>query len=197
MLPLAMRKVVMKRTAIRLIAALVSFFVGVSIATVWMYSRVRNMELPPCQSCAEIYSSSPEILTASVCEIVNNPERYANRTVRVQAMLHNDAGYIYLYDESRPCGQNSILYVGLTEPLKSCEGTRKTLTVHSGIGTWYDGTVSITVVGRLGHIEEYRGFYDGENGFNVLCIERVSSVGSGMLGRIRYTIGEVVKRAGL
>jgi hypothetical protein len=184
----------MKRIILWSIAALFTFLAGISVTTGWILYRAENTEHPPCRSCAETYSLASEIPTVSVCEIVNNPEPYANRIVRIQAKFVHDAGYISLRDNAQPCGQSSSLRAGLAvDELQSCEGTGKALVIHSGFGNWYDGGANITFVGRYGRIEDNRGFDHGERGVNILCLEEVSPLGSGSYGRIRYTIGKLFR----
>ncbi len=175
-----------------------TFLIGISVATIWMLSRVENTEAPPCRSCAETYSLASEIPMVSVREVVNNPERYANRIIRIRARFVHDSGYISLHDQVQSCGHFSFLRAGLSvEQVQSCEGTRKALAIHSGFGTWYDGGSNITIVGRYGRIEDDRGFNDGESGVNILCLEEVSPLDSGLSGRIHYTIEKLFRRSGL
>src|SRR5438067_13830710 len=91
----------MKRLALRLTIALVTFVIGVSITAVWLFRRQPPLllEKPPCRSCSEIYSSAnQDIKTVAFSDVVHNPENYSNQIIRLRAILHNDAGYKSLLD---------------------------------------------------------------------------------------------------
>ena len=76
--------------------------------------------------------------------------------------------------------------MGLARPLRACTGTQKMLVMHSGLGTWYDGAVSVTVLGYYGIIGNPKSYHQGREGFNIVCLERVEPIGSTRRGRINY-----------
>lgn len=177
----------MRRLTLRVAVTCLTFVVGVAAASVGMVSRVAEKEEAPCRDCSEIYSSS-EILTVTLCEISANPERYRGRLVRIRAVFHHDAGTIHLFD---PCGSGGAARAGVAESCGACAGAWKALSIYSGYRTWYDGDADVVVVGRAGRIEG-NNFYQGLDGFNVLCLERAGPAGSGVWQRVYYTIGRGV-----
>ena len=176
----------MSRFTLRILITLLTFVGGVAAASVWMVSRLGETEQPPCRSCASIYTS-PEIPSVTVCELTAGPALYRGRMVRVKAMFYHDAGHVDLHDET--CGGR--VHAGLSNIYESCAGTRKALKMYSGFGTWYDSAASVVVVGSLGRLEDATLYDDGNDGFNLVCLEQAEPIGSGVWERIYYTVGEL------
>ncbi|MDQ3820023.1 MAG: hypothetical protein M3362_20430 [Acidobacteriota bacterium] len=101
----------MPRYTLRLTVALLTFLVGVAASSVFMVSRIADIEEPPCRSCSAVYSSS-EIPAATVVEISADPEAYRGRLVRVRGIFHRDAAAIHLL---APRGGGGAMYAGLAE----------------------------------------------------------------------------------
>jgi len=173
----------LRSISLRFITALLTFGIGIAISSVWLISRV-DEEQAPCRSCATIYASQSEIPTVSLRELEGNEERYKNRVVRVNAVFRSDAGTVSLHDESG--GTKG----GFAENSVSCVGAEKSLSVYSGYETWYDGTAHVAVIGKYGRIEP-KNFYQGYDGFNIMCLERAKPTDSGLRGRISYTVGKL------
>lgn len=176
----------MRRFILRAALALLTFTISVAVASVWMVSRIPIKEEPPCRSCSELYSSS-QILTVTLCEISANPVLYRGQIVRVRAVFHHDGMTIHLLDS---CGRGGAMYAGMAESCGACDGARKALSIYSGYETWYDNDADVVVIGRSGSIEG-NNFYQGYEGFNILCVERVEPFGLGVWQRIQYTVGQV------
>ena len=161
----------MRRITLRMLVATITFLIGVAVTSVWLISGVSEHEVPPCRACAEIYASS-EIPTVSLCEVIDNPERFQNQIVRIRAEFIHDAGYIFL--SYRSCGNGNHVPAGFTESSGSCVGNRKLLSRYSGFESWYDSSADVVVVGRFGRIEFEKNFSHGRDGFNIMCLEQVS-----------------------
>jgi hypothetical protein len=101
---------------------------------------------------------------------------------RIRATFENDAGNTTLGGSE--CKRT--VPAGLARPLRACAGTRKMLVMHSGLGTWYDGAVSVTVLGYYGIIGNPKSYHHGKEGFNIVCLEHVEPIGSTLRGRINY-----------
>jgi hypothetical protein len=174
----------------RFAAGLVTFTIGVivasAVAAVWKVSRIADMERPPCRNCAALYAPS-EIPAISICELKNHLEHYRGRVVRVRATFSHDAGQVNLHDDACP---RSPLHAGMSDSFQSCAGTRKALTIYSGFGSWYDSAAQVVLIGRAGRLENPTLFED-DNGFNIVCLERVESKGSGKEERVKYTLGRL------
>ena len=178
----------MRRLTLRILVALLTFAIGVAAASVWMVSRIAESEEPPCRSCSEIYTSS-EISTVTFRELSANPGEFRGKLVRVEAIFHHDSGAISLRGE-RWAGPGAM-YAGVAESRGACPGAWKALTVYSGYRTWYDSEADVVVVGRLERIDGEGDFYAGREGFNILCLERVEPIGSGIRQRVYYAIGRL------
>lgn len=182
----------MRSLTLRFVVALLTFSVGVAVASVWLVSRV-DPETPPCRSCAEIYASAAhEIPTVTLCEVVSNPEHYRDQIVRLDVSFRSDSGSVSISDDAGNCAKDAYTYAGFADPHASCVETQKALSVYSGYRTWYDAPpVEVVIVGRFGIIDD-RNFYGGREGFNILCLEQVKPDGTGLLERIYYTLGRAV-----
>ena len=87
---------------------------------------------------------------------------------------------------------------GLPESFASCDGALKMLIVHTGLGfqRGYNGRANVSVAGRYGRIRS-NDSSAGETGLTILCVERVTPIGSEIRGRIRYTFEEFSRRIGI
>lgn len=182
------------RVVLGLVVALLSFCFAV-----WFVSGADEREQPPCRSCAALYSA--EIPTVSLCDIARAPDRFSGKMIRVRSEFRHDAGTIILDDAVGGCERSAFLYAGLDESFAACDGALEELALHSGFGTWYDGSAAVTVVGRFGRIETANSFYTGEVGFTIMCLEHAeqremdtaASMFYGSLARMYFTIGRVAK----
>ena len=181
----------MRRRTRRLIIVIFFLIILVPSLTVWLVSRIPDIEVPPCRNCASMYGS-PVVPTVTLCELAAHREQYAGKVVRVSATFHHDSGTINLYDHD--CVPSAAMYAGIAPSCEYCVGAKKALTMYTGYGTWYDSIATVTLVGRVGRIEGDNNFYRGYDGFNVLCVERVAPIGSGVGHRIYYTIGQIANR---
>jgi len=173
----------------RVAAAVLTFTIGVvvvvAVGAVLKVARIAELEQPPCNGCAQLYSTSP--VSVSVCELKQHLEEYRGRIVRVDTKFHHDAGQVSLLDDACP---KVYLHADLSDSCQSCIGARKALSVYSGFGTWYDSTARVVVLGRIGRLENST-FFEDENGFNIDCIESAEPIGSATDLRIKYTQGEL------
>ena len=83
------------------------------------------------------------------------------------------------------------MHAGLSNSFESCAGAMKALKIYSGFRTWYDSTANVVVIGSVGLLENPTLFDDGKDGFNIVCLERVSPGEYPMQDRIRYASGEL------
>jgi hypothetical protein len=173
----------MKLTA-RFAAAVLVLLLGIGIpaAAGWFVSRTPETENSPCQSCSSLYSSFA-IQTWDICNIPPTSD-HSDRLFRIRATFENDAGDTTLGLGDTECRR--AVRAGLARPLSACVGTQKMLVMHSGLGTWYDGAVSVTVLGYFGLIENPKSYHRSREGFNIECLERVEPIGSTLRGRINY-----------
>jgi len=104
----------MKYSAIRLIAALTTFTIGVALVTLWLgytdaghtrraktpCQRRARMEMPPPTAAPGAESPAGEGLSPvlSYCELAWNPDRYDGKIVRVRAALRLSIHGLFLSD---------------------------------------------------------------------------------------------------
>ncbi|MDQ3134720.1 MAG: hypothetical protein M3Q76_07950, partial [Acidobacteriota bacterium] len=89
----------MRQITLRLVVALFSFCIGIFMTGVWLVSRHEQREPAPCRSCSKVYSSDTSLIpTATLSEIKRDPQLFFASSVRVHAVLENDAGQITLLD---------------------------------------------------------------------------------------------------
>jgi hypothetical protein len=181
----------MQSLSLRVVVALLTFSIGLAVASVWAIISVER-DAAPCNSFASFYAAAAdEIPTVTLCEIVSDPERYRDRVVRLKATFYHDAGTVSLGEKGN-CAKSTHTYAGFAGFPASCAGNQKLLSIHSGYSTWYDGPpVDLVVVGRSGIVND-GNFYQGREGFNILCVEQVTPDGMGIWQRIYYTVGKVV-----
>jgi hypothetical protein len=181
----------MRSHALRVVVRLLTFGLGLAVASVWLVSRV-DPETPPCRSCAAIYASAAnEIPTVTLCDIANDPERYRGRMVRLDVIFLYDSGTFAISDATAGCAKNNIFPGVFADSHASCEDTQKALSIYSGYKTGYDmSPVGVVVVGSLDFIVTRRIHGDGE-GFNILCLEQVKPEGAGIVQRIYYTVNRI------
>jgi hypothetical protein len=171
----------MRRITLRVAVALVTFFVGIGVSILWLINRsseVGTIENPPCHSCSQIYSTSPELPTVSFCDFVRKPKHYAGKVIRIRAILDYDSGQKFLSDKT--CEEKAI-YAEYDESMQSCAGAKKKLDTLLGRNPgWFkmpvDGNAGVTVIGRYGRIDNSRFIQKGDNGFLILCVERAQAV---------------------
>jgi hypothetical protein len=174
----------------RSLAGVAVLLTGASVAlafALWLDSRPPRMELAPCRACASVYASSP-IADLDLCTVMSAPEEFRDRTVRVDGVFLHDAGQTMLVSDA--CKKQSI-FVGMSRDLVACAGTEKALEIHTGFRSWYDSEAAVTLVGRIGEIDNPDSYYLGEYGLNILCLERVNPLFKP--SRIRYAIGRFFK----
>lgn len=157
----------MIRLRYTLAAAGLSFLIGVFLTSILDRSP---LEQPPCRACGRFYVSPVPLV--SICELKNNRAQYEGKVVRVRADFHHDAGLVNLTDH---CG---TIHTGFSDLCKACGGAVEALTLHTGFGSWYDGTARVVVFGRIGPLENPT-LYPDKNGFNIDCLESVEATGSG------------------
>lgn len=80
----------MKQLIVRLIIVVITFIIAVTAAALWLMYRSSNNEKSAVET---IRSEAP----ATCCELMQNPDRYYSKTIRIQAVL---LGYheLALYD---------------------------------------------------------------------------------------------------
>src|SRR6266545_4420123 len=79
-----------------------------------------------------------------------------------------------------------VIRTGLNDSCEAGAGARKALTIYSGFETWYDSSAIVVMVGQAGRINNPKSFFHGDDGFNILCLERVEPIGSGESARRKY-----------
>lgn len=99
----------MKYSVVRLIAALITFTVGVALVTLWLgvndSGRTRRAQTP-CLRRAQVETVTPAYPAAgespdrilAYCELVTNPERYDGQVVRVRATIRMSIHGLFLGD---------------------------------------------------------------------------------------------------
>ena len=107
----------MKNSAVRLIAALVTFTVGVALVTLWLghqhtghtrraktpcHRRAQAETPPPAAPRADFAADEGLLPVLAYCELVDNPERYDGKFVRVRASLRMSIHGLFLSDVT--CG---------------------------------------------------------------------------------------------
>ena len=171
----------MRRISLRVAMALLTFLVGIVVSILWLVNRsseVKAIENPPCRSCSQIYSTSPELPTVPFCDFVRNPEHYAGQVIRIRALLNYDSGQKFLYDKACEKKTTEAEY---DESMQSCAGVKKKLDTLLGQNPgWFkmtvDGNAGVTIIGRYGRIDNSRFMRKGDNGFLILCVERAQAV---------------------
>lgn len=128
---------------------------------------------------------------------MRSPTKYTDQLIRIKAVFDHDAGYTFLRD---PVSRDwtKAMPLGFSKDFLACAATQKSLTFHTGLGTWYDGIALVTVIGRYGIVADQRKFQTGQIGFTVLCIDEVrpSRSRTGLfINAIRYSIARVGRGA--
>ncbi len=166
-------------------------FLLIALPIAWLAATGISMAgLSTCQKCQVANGNA---LNVSFSELHKNPESFANKIIRVDAVLSNDAGYIFLHD---PNNSNSkiLMPAGFGKEFASCPATEKAMSFHSGVGTWYDGQARSVVIGKYGIIDDRREFHTGQMGLTLLCVETVkpiNSISSVPINTIRYAMGRI------
>lgn len=179
----------MRSLFLRVVVALLTFSVGLAVASVWAITSVEQ-EVAPCDSFAAVYPAN-EIPNVTLCDIVSDPERYRERVVKLTATFYHDGGTVALGGRG-DCAKQAYTFAGFAGFPASCAGNQKLLSIHTGYKTWYDGPpVDVVLIGRPGIIED-GNLYQGREGFNILCVEQVTPDGMGIWQRVYYTVGKVL-----
>jgi hypothetical protein len=177
----------MCRIKYSILASVVTFMMGVALASINMALRVPELEQTPCNACAHIYERS-QIPSVTICELNERREYYRGRLVRISVVFHNDAGQVRLRDH---CTGFLDSHSGFGDSFESCAGVRDALLIHTGYGRlWYDGAARVVMVGRAGRVENPTSAHD-ENGFNIDCIESVEPMHPDSHNMIRYRLSEL------
>lgn len=62
--------------------------------------------------------------------------------------------------------------------------------IYSGFGSWYDDHARVVVIGYTGSIDP-GNFYQGREGFNIMCLERAEPRGFNIYNQIRHAVGQL------
>jgi hypothetical protein len=145
-----------------------------------------------CQNCQ---GPNHDVMDATFSELMLTPEKYADQLIRLEAMFVHDAGFTFLRNPFNTSWEKS-LHTGFGKDFIACAVTQKALTFHTGLDTWYDGEIQVTVIGKYGIIEDQRNFQTGRKGFTILCLEQVKPADTEKeisINTIRYSLGQLGK----
>ncbi len=162
----------MKKTILYVFVGILAF--SISLALVFFFAFPSSSDLETsreiCQKCSD-FSNKENLETTSLSDILYD-KNFQGKKIRIKAHFRHDAGYIFLQDLKN---EKDAIPVGFDENAISCGKTQKTLRLCTGYKHWYwfDGIVEITVVGYLGKVNS-NSFQKGEEGFNIICIEKVN-----------------------
>ena len=168
-----------------IIASLITFAAGVGAVWAFYYTPPKQeIESPPCRSCSSVYAAAPAESQLTFCDLMEDPDRFAGRTIRVRAFVHHDAGYFALSDPA--CrNQNTFTRIIFDPSIQACGGVQKAFDDLLGHKHWcwkhlagFDGTAGGVLVGRFERPDE-PGY--GRSGgwrfrFVVMCVEQAFSV---------------------
>lgn len=171
----------MSRRATHVVLVVILLVVVAAGGTIAL-SYVGREEQPPCQACEQTVD---QVSQTSVCGIINHPQEFAGKVVRVDARFRNHAGQLLM--EDRGC----TMHVGFSKERRACAGTWRKLQITSGVNTWYDGSATVRVSGFISTIHE-GNYYAGENGFTISCLESVRSQPR-FSQRLRFVIGRLFR----
>jgi hypothetical protein len=146
-----------------------------------------------CQTCRENHQKIGAIPDVGFSDLKQHPEKYAGQMIRLHAIFDHDAGYTFLSNPTTWDRINSIP-VGFGKEFETCASTKKALTIHTGLGTWYDGAVYATMIGKYGVIDDQRKFQNGETGYTIFCLESVEPIDpirSVPINAIRFGITQI------
>lgn len=152
----------MKRNAVRLLVALLTFIVGVGAAVAWLYfphlrsSGLRN-ETPSKESSQ--LSAEPEVPFVAFCDLVRNPNFYDQKIIRTKAILSVGTDTRTLWDSE--CRDSYVSGECFHPPDKTCEGIFTAIDKFRGgeRGGWLYGHTAIDVIGQFyAHGENGRGY---------------------------------------
>nr|AIA10781.1 unknown Function [uncultured bacterium] len=166
----------MKKTFLYIIVGFFTFLIGLGIVSSLLFRPSYDVATSNdvCQKCLAI-SETENVETVAPSALVNDKGLYGKK-VRVRARLSHDTNYLYFGSDS--VKRDRGIPVGFDKNAISCPETEKTFRVCTGYKNWYDGSVELTVVGYLGKIDEQTDRLQGGNeGFNIICIERVHATG--------------------
>ena len=147
----------------------------VSSCSSWL--PLPTQETPPCSACSGIYSSAGATpVSVRVSDVAAHPNDFVERPVRMAAVLDNDAGYKFLVDPEEFVsndGSRAGWVHAEFQPFKDCKGctgTMEALRRLAGVNNWFDGSAKVVVLATWGTLD---GFRRGEQGLQILCIEKV------------------------
>jgi hypothetical protein len=146
-----------------------------------------------CQNCRGNYQTADALPDVGFAELNQYPEKYAGQLIRLHAIFDHDAAYTFLCAPV-PRARTNCIPVGFGTGFETCSSTKRALTIHTGLGTWYDGTTYVTVIGKYGIIDDQRKFQDGETGFTVFCLEKVEPINpmrDAPINAIRFGITQI------
>ena len=174
----------MRRIA-KVVAVMALVLFVVAAAVVIDSLRVVEQEQPPCYACAQTLNA---VSAVTVCELSNNLQKYVGKRIRVNAEFQNDAGQLFLKESG------CTIHAGFEKDRRACTGAWRKMQVASGFETWYDGSVSVSVVGFISTIPD-GNYYAGEDGFTVSCLEEVRTEPT-FSQRTRFAMGRLFRLNG-
>lgn len=77
----------MRRITLRLIAAILTFCLGVACAAIWLYSTAKDPVIPEVTLLTNEVHDGLQIPTVSLCALMTSPNLYRHSIVRVRAFL--------------------------------------------------------------------------------------------------------------
>ena len=162
----------MKKKILYPSVGVLTFFCSLAIVFFFTFRVSYNLEESKeiCQKCLDV-SKTENLETKRLSEILYD-NSFQGKKVRVKAVFHHDAGYIFIQDLEN--GKDAVP-TGFDKNTIPCTKTEKILQICTGYKTWYDSFVEITVVGYLGEVDEKtNSFQGGKYEFNIICIEQVN-----------------------
>jgi hypothetical protein len=153
----------MRRLTILALATALILIVAATLT--FALSYIGSEEQPPCPACKQ---AEDELPRASVCDITQGLDRFADKLVRIEGRFRNDAGQLSI--EANGC----TMHVGFDRERHACGGAWRKLQITCGVDTWYDGSTSARIVGLVATIPA-GNYYAGERGFVVSCLETVQT----------------------
>ena len=147
----------------KLVIVVAMFPLVVAAAVVVDSLRIGDQEQPPCRACAQTSNDVPHV---TVCELLNNRQKYTGKLVRVAAGFEHDSGQLFLRDGA------CTMHTGFAKERQSCTGAWRRLQVICGVDGWYDSTAPVSVLGSISKIPD-GNYYAGEESFTIACVEQV------------------------
>ena len=171
----------MRRGTIWLTVALSTFILGFVAASLWfpIARNVRETPCPPAQHAEEALaldpsadlSTSANLPILAYCELVNNPDRYSGKIVRVRATLGGFIHGILFYEETCP-GQTAVAFP------RNNEDVRRALTEAAGSEYFGHVPLDLLVVGKFEKVtpsnESDLIWHTAPLHFEIMRVERAS-----------------------